>query len=84
LVGRSDEIGSLEPGKLADLAVWRLNELASADIADPVAALVLGPRPPLDLLVVNGEVVVERDQVVTVDERAATAAAVRAAAALRG
>ncbi|MHB1432125.1 MAG: 8-oxoguanine deaminase [Streptosporangiaceae bacterium] len=84
LVGRSDEIGSLEPGKLADLAVWRLNQLASADIADPVAALVLGPRPPLDLLIVNGEVVVERDQVVTVDERAATAAAVRAAAALRG
>ena len=44
---------------------------------------MLGARPPLELLIVNGEVVVERDELVTVDERAATAAAVRAAGALR-
>src|SRR5204863_8912560 len=40
-LGREDEIGSLEPGKLADVALWRLDKL-HADIADPVAALVLG------------------------------------------
>ncbi len=83
LVGRADEIGSLEAGKLADIALWRLDGLAHADVADPVAALVLGARPPLELLIVNGEVVIERDELVTVDERAATAAAVRAAGALR-
>ena len=83
LIGRAGEIGSLEAGKLADLALWQMDGLGTADIADPVAALVLGPRPPLELLVVNGEIVVERDEVVTVDERAVTAAAVRAAAALR-
>ncbi len=57
--------------------------MAHADIADPVAALVLGARPPLELLIVNGETVVERDEVVTVDERHAAAAAVRAASTLR-
>jgi 8-oxoguanine deaminase len=82
LLGRAQEIGSLEPGKLADIAVWRLDTLAHAGIADPVAALVLGARPPLELLLVNGEPVVERDQLVTVDERQATADSRRAAAAL--
>ncbi len=84
LLGRADEIGSLEPGKLADIALWRLDTLPHADIADPVAALVLGAPAPLELLIVNGEVVVERDQVLSVDERAASAAARRAAAALGG
>jgi 8-oxoguanine deaminase len=65
---RADDIGSLEPGKLADLAVWRLDGLGHADIVDPVAALVLGAPPPLELLLVNGRPVVERDRVVTVDE----------------
>ena len=55
VLGRQDEIGSLEAGKLADLALWRLDTLAHVDIADPVAALVLGGQPPLDLLLVNGE-----------------------------
>ena len=84
MLGRSGEIGSLEPGKLADIALWRMDGLAHGDIADPVAALVLGARPPLELLIVNGEVVVQQDQVVTIDERAAAAAAKRAAARLAG
>jgi len=82
LLGREAEIGSLEPGKLADIALWRLDTLPHAGIADPVAALVLGPPPPLDLLLVNGEVVVEHDRVVTVDEERAAAAARRASAVL--
>jgi 8-oxoguanine deaminase len=68
VLGRQDEIGSLEVGKLADLAVWRLDTLAHIDIADPVAALVLGAQPPLELLLVNGEPVVEKDRLVTIDE----------------
>jgi cytosine/adenosine deaminase-related metal-dependent hydrolase len=67
VLGRQDEIGSLEVGKLADIAVWRLDTLAHIDIADPVAALVLGGPPPLELLLVNGEPVVEHDQLVGVD-----------------
>lgn len=70
LLGRSEEIGSLESGKLADLALWRLDTLAHADIEDPVAALVLGAQPPLELLLVNGRPVVEHDVVCTLDEQA--------------
>ena len=68
VLGRADEIGSLEVGKLADLAVWRLDTLAHIDIADPVAALVLGAPPPLELLMVNGTSIVEHDRPVTIDE----------------
>jgi len=53
-----------------------------AGIADPVAALVLGPRPPLELLLVGGRPVVERDRVVTVDEQRVAESARRASLAL--
>jgi cytosine/adenosine deaminase-related metal-dependent hydrolase len=70
LLGRGNEIGSVEVGKLADLALWRLDGLAHAGITDPVAALVLGSAPPLELLLVDGRPVVERGSMVTVDESA--------------
>jgi cytosine/adenosine deaminase-related metal-dependent hydrolase len=82
VLGREAEIGSLEPGKLADIALWRLDTLPHAGIADPVAALVLGPPPPLELLLVNGRTVVERDRVITVDEQQLAESARRAAQAL--
>lgn len=84
VLGREQEIGSLEVGKLADIAVWRLDTLPHAGIADPVAALVLGARPPLELLLVNGETIVERDRLTSVDERQVAADARRASAALIG
>ncbi|MHB1171450.1 MAG: 8-oxoguanine deaminase [Lacisediminihabitans sp.] len=58
VLGRDSEIGSIEPGKLADLALWRIDEVEHAGIADPVAALTLAALPPLTRLFVNGEVVV--------------------------
>ena len=67
-LGRQDEIGSLEPGKLADVALWRLDDLDHAGIADPVAALVLGARPIVDLLLVGGRPVVENGRLATADE----------------
>jgi cytosine/adenosine deaminase-related metal-dependent hydrolase len=57
-LGRADDIGSIEPGKLADLALWRLDGVDHAGIEDPVAALVLGPQPVLKLLLVGGRPVV--------------------------
>jgi cytosine/adenosine deaminase-related metal-dependent hydrolase len=68
VLGRQDDLGSLEPGKLADVAVWRLDGLGHVDVVDPVAALVLGSPPPLRLLLVNGRAVVEDDRVATLDE----------------
>lgn len=84
VLGREADIGSLEPGKLGDIALWRLDTLPHAGIADPVAALVLGSPPPLELLLVGGRTVVERDRVVTVDEQQVADAARRASASLAG
>jgi cytosine/adenosine deaminase-related metal-dependent hydrolase len=67
-LGWNDQIGSLEPGKLADLAVWRVDTLPHADIADPAAALVLGSQPPLELLLVGGAPVLRQDRLVNLDE----------------
>jgi cytosine/adenosine deaminase-related metal-dependent hydrolase len=66
-LGRADETGSLERGKLADVALWRLDGLGHVGFDDPVAALVFGPPAPLELLVVGGEPVVERGQLRTAD-----------------
>ncbi|TWH22882.1 8-oxoguanine deaminase [Prauserella rugosa] len=67
-LGRDGELGSLEPGKLADLAVWDLRRLGFAGIDDPVAALVLGPRADVRLLLVGGETVVADGQLHSTDE----------------
>jgi cytosine/adenosine deaminase-related metal-dependent hydrolase len=84
LLGREREIGSIEVGKLADLAVWRLDGIAHAGIADPVAGLVLASAPPLSLLLVNGREVVRDGVVRTVDEAEVAGAARAAAARLAG
>jgi 8-oxoguanine deaminase len=67
-LGREGELGSLEPGKLADVALWRLDDVGHAGIEDPVAALVLGPAPRVEFLLVNGEPVVEDGELRTADE----------------
>ncbi|MEH1017200.1 8-oxoguanine deaminase [Micromonospora sp. CPCC 206060] len=69
-LGRDTELGSLEPGKLADVALWRLDGLGHAGIADPVAALVFGPPAPVAALLVSGRPVVRDGRLGTVDESA--------------
>ncbi len=73
-LGRSQAIGSLEAGKLGDLALWRLDGLGHSDIADPVTALVFGPPAPLQLLLVGGRVIVEGGELRTADVSAVAAA----------
>ncbi|WP_329024660.1 8-oxoguanine deaminase [Streptomyces sp. NBC_00690] len=68
VLGRAEQIGSLEVGKLADLVLWKMDTLAHASIADPVTALVLGAAAPVTLSLVNGKPVVEDNRLITVDE----------------
>jgi cytosine/adenosine deaminase-related metal-dependent hydrolase len=67
-LGRDDELGSLEVGKLADVALWRLDGLEGAGIEDPVAALVLGATQAVELLLVGGRPIVEGGELRTADE----------------
>ncbi|MEU7142422.1 8-oxoguanine deaminase [Nocardia sp. NPDC046473] len=82
VLGRAAEIGSIEPGKLADLALWRLDTPAHAGIDDPVTALVLGSAPPLAALIVHGREVVRDGRLRTVDEDVVGTQVARAQAAL--
>ncbi len=66
-LGREDELGHLGAGALADVALWDLRSAGYAGIADPIAALVLGPARPVDTLLVHGEVVVEGGELRTAD-----------------
>ena len=66
-LGWDDELGTLEVGKLADVVLWRLDDLDRSGIDDPVASLVMGPRPLADTVIVNGEVVIERGELQTGD-----------------
>ncbi|MFJ3659237.1 8-oxoguanine deaminase [Streptomyces sp. NPDC090119] len=68
VLGRAREIGSLEPGKLADLVLWRMDTLAHASIADPVAALVLGAPAPVTASFVGGRQIVADSALLHVDE----------------
>jgi len=66
-LGRDDELGHLSVGALADVALWDLREAGFAGIADPIAALALGPTRPVDLLLVDGRIVVEAGELRTAD-----------------
>ena len=66
-LGRQDDLGSIEAGKLADLVLWRLDGLGHEGIDDKLAALVFGPAAPVELALVGGAPVVERGQLVNAD-----------------
>jgi cytosine/adenosine deaminase-related metal-dependent hydrolase len=55
---RRDDIGSLEPGKRADLAVWATDGLELGGAEDLVAGLVLSGPHRVQALYVGGEQVV--------------------------
>jgi cytosine/adenosine deaminase-related metal-dependent hydrolase len=65
---RRDDIGSLEPGKRADFAVWRTDGLSWAGANDLVAALVLTAPNRVDRLYVGGAEVVRDGRLVHADE----------------
>jgi cytosine/adenosine deaminase-related metal-dependent hydrolase len=67
VLGR-DDIGSLEAGKRADVAVWRTDGLELAGADDPVGGLVLSGPHRIDRLLVGGEEVVRDGRLAKADE----------------
>ena len=61
---REMEIGSLEPGKCADLSLWDISTLEFSGVADPVAGLLHCGAQYADLVMVNGEILVREGQLV--------------------
>jgi cytosine/adenosine deaminase-related metal-dependent hydrolase len=71
VLGR-DDVGSLEPGKAADVVLWDLGHLGYAGAHhDPLAALLFtGDSHLAKTVLVNGKVVVRDGRLVNVDEKA--------------
>ncbi len=69
LLGRND-IGSLEVGKAADIAIFDLNKLEyTGALSDPLAALIFsGINHEVDTTIVNGQIVVKDGKLVHIDE----------------
>ena len=83
VLGRAADLGSLEPGKRADVAIWDMRTLPVAGAWDPVAALVLcGPHRVRDLLV-EGRPVVRDGLLCSIDARALRHDCARAVSRLR-
>jgi cytosine/adenosine deaminase-related metal-dependent hydrolase len=68
VLGR-DDLGAIEPGRCADLAVWAADGLELAGAADPVAGLVFAGPHRVERLYVGGEAVVRGGALVRADER---------------
>ena len=82
VLGRED-IGALEPGKCADFFTLDLGDVAFAGgLSDPVAATLFCLAPRAVYTVVNGRVIVDRGELVTLDLAREVAAHNRGAARL--
>jgi cytosine/adenosine deaminase-related metal-dependent hydrolase len=66
---RRGDIGSIEPGKRADFAVWRTDGLEFGGAEDLVANLVFSGPHRVDRLVVGGVDVVRGGSLVRADEQ---------------
>jgi cytosine/adenosine deaminase-related metal-dependent hydrolase len=68
-LGLEQEIGSLEVGKKADLVVIDLNRLHTTPSPNPISSLVYtATGAEVDTVVVDGRIVVEHGQLLTMDE----------------
>ena len=63
-----DDCGTLETGRCADVACFRVDDLAHAGIKDLVAGLALAPPARAQAVVANGRVVVRGGRLLTADE----------------
>jgi 5-methylthioadenosine/S-adenosylhomocysteine deaminase len=84
VLGLQDAIGSLEPGKRADLIVVGTNRARQTPLYDPISQLVYATHgDDVKTTVVNGRVLMRDRKVATLDEPAVLAAARRLAVHVR-
>ena len=80
-LGMEDDIGSLKPGKKADVTIVAMDTPHLTPVYDPISHLVYSAKASdVRDVIVNGEIIVRRGRIMTVDE-AELRAQVRAMAA---
>jgi 5-methylthioadenosine/S-adenosylhomocysteine deaminase len=69
VVGRENEIGSIETGKKADFFLFNPKNIACVPVADPITSLVYSANPTsIDTVVIHGKVIMEKGKVKILDE----------------
>ncbi|HEY7302347.1 MAG TPA: amidohydrolase family protein [Xanthobacteraceae bacterium] len=83
-LGIADRVGSLTPGKRADLILVRANDLNMAPLGDPVTAIVRSAQPHnVDTVVVDGRVLKRDGRLTALDPDEIVAEAAESLAGLR-
>ena len=79
-----DDIGTLEPGKRADIAMFDLRGAGFSGAGDPVSALLLCAPAQVETLVIEGRVVVQGGELRTISPEHVLRRHRRLAARLQG
>lgn len=83
-LGIADRVGSLTPGKRADLILVRATDLNMAPLGDPLQAIVRSAQPHnVDTVVVDGHVLKRAGQMTAVDQEQIVREAAESLAALK-
>jgi 5-methylthioadenosine/S-adenosylhomocysteine deaminase len=84
VIRREKELGSLEPGKLADVIIVRMDQPRQTPMYDPVSHLVYATRgDDVETTIVNGRVLMRAGKVLSLNQEQVLSAARAAAAQVR-
>ena len=83
-LGLADRIGSLTPGKRADLILVRTTDLNMAPLGDPVTAIVRSAQPyNVDMVMVDGRILKRDGRLTALDAREIAEQAAQSLAGLK-
>ena len=83
-LGRGDRLGSLEPGKLADVIIVGMSKPRQQPLFDPVSQIVYASRgDDVETTIVNGKILMRDRKVLTLDAAAVLSEARKAADLVR-
>ena len=83
-LGFADRVGSLTPGKRADLILVRTTDLNMAPLGDPVTAIVRSAQPHnVDTVVIDGRILKQNGRLTAIDAGEVAAQAVESLAGLQ-
>ena len=66
--GRGKELGVVAKGRIADLVAYRLDGIDFTPLNDPINQLVYSGRKAIDLVMVDGEVIMANGRLTRIDE----------------
>jgi 5-methylthioadenosine/S-adenosylhomocysteine deaminase len=66
--GRRKDLGAVDKGRVADLVAFNLDEPAFTPLNNPINQLVYSGRKTIDLVMVDGEVILANGRLTRIDE----------------